>query len=193
MKVLIGCLMLVVIAIAAALAWPLVSSPSQRPKVAISAPSATSFHYISMEDAAENVLKQAAEWYGLPQPSVYDRSEGEGAACPSHVLARKGQIFWCQALLEGKLVPVEMELISSLGFFRVLRVGENVALWNQVQRENQEAIEAEEEEVEMRVAEEDEERQWELEEQQAQEAECHEGWRQAVFEECLSEVRALHG
>jgi hypothetical protein len=101
-------------------------------------PPAVRFHYANMEDAGESAFREAAEWYGLPAPDSYIRDENEGARCPSHVPAMKGRVFWCQALLEGKLVPVEVELTSPLGFFKVVKIGENMALWEQLEGEEAE-------------------------------------------------------
>jgi hypothetical protein len=141
-KRLIAFLLFVILGLGVAVAWPFVTSnraaktTSKLARVVPTKPS--SFHYISMEGASESAFRQAAEYYGLPVPDSYMRTESEGVKCPSHVPSKKGQIFWCQALLEGKLVPVELELTSPLGFFVVARVGENRALWNQIEDERSE-------------------------------------------------------
>ena len=135
-------LILLVIALAGVLALPLLVSPGESPSPAPGRAPSTHFHYISMKGAAENAFKYAKEWYGLSLAGALGEGR-EDAACPSHVPARKGQLFWCQAILDGILVPIQMELTSSLGFVRPIKVGENLALWEQVEIE--EGEEAEEE------------------------------------------------
>ncbi|MDX6609014.1 MAG: hypothetical protein QOF85_939 [Solirubrobacterales bacterium] len=142
MKWLIGLLVALVFASAAGIGlWVLPlrkTGDPQRHSIELAA--ATKFHYVNMEGAAESAFKKAAEWYGLPAPDRYSREENEGARCPRHVPARKGQLFWCQALLEGGLVPVEMELSSSLGFFDTVKVGENQSLWRQIEVKETEEV-----------------------------------------------------
>lgn len=95
--------------------------------------------YINMEGAAENAYTHAKKWYGLSLAGSLSEPEDD-AECPSHVIGRRGQIFWCQVLLEGHLIGVEIELISSLGFFDVVKVAENEALWNQLYEEQVECV-----------------------------------------------------
>ena len=90
----------------------------------------SSSHYLNMEGAEEFALASAKKWYGL-SPAGYAEPEKE-AACPSHVVARKGEIFWCQVLLEDQLVGVQIELTSPLGFFQLVKVAENPGLWEQL-------------------------------------------------------------
>lgn len=116
---------LAVVASAIALILNVVSAPTEASDSLL--PKRPPLHYINMEGAAKSAFTHARESYGLSLAGSLTE-EQEDAACPSHVVARKGQVFWCQALLEGELVPVEMELISSLGFFRVAKVGRNRVL-----------------------------------------------------------------
>lgn len=44
-------------------------------------------------------------------------------ACPTRVALSKGVLFTCEALVRGSLVPVDLEVISPLGFLRVVDVG----------------------------------------------------------------------
>jgi hypothetical protein len=44
-------------------------------------------------------------------------------ACPSQVIVAKGALFACEALVRGKLLPVDLEVVSRLGFLRVVDAG----------------------------------------------------------------------
>lgn len=103
--------------------------------LALGLPQSGSSHasYIDARSAAD----KAAEEVSL---NYWNQEAPEEARCPRHVLAEKGRTFWCQVLLQESLVPVEMELASPLGFFRVVKVGRNQALLEQGEIER-EAVE----------------------------------------------------
>jgi hypothetical protein len=44
------------------------------------------------------------------------------ALCPSSVPAVRGYVFHCEAIIEGALEPVAVEVSSPLGFYRVVSV-----------------------------------------------------------------------
>jgi hypothetical protein len=108
-----------------------------------SASSAPAVRYMDMQRAAS----RAAEEVSL---NYWNDARPGRRVCSHHVEARKGQRFWCQVVLSGHLVPVEMELLSPLGFFHLVKVGHDEALVKLGQLEHQEMIEEQQAERQLR-------------------------------------------
>ncbi|HWW67198.1 MAG TPA: hypothetical protein VNY83_04385 [Solirubrobacterales bacterium] len=76
------------------------AAPKRRPEVTVS------------RESAESLVSEAVNQVANYNPKVI---------CPEQMIGSKGSVFRCEALVRERLVPVSIEIVSRLGFIRVVQ------------------------------------------------------------------------